>query len=147
MTQSAALQWEASMQRRALIMLLFLGKNEREEALQRKILKRTVRKATARKASPVYQRFRVNRKTIAAMTACRDEHPDQANDKELIAIPMITRAMNPKEEAISTEVTARSSLLARKMFSFSKAGPFSPPGKNLHRLRFFPCVPLPGRKH
>jgi hypothetical protein len=84
----------------------FLGKNEREEALQRKILKRTVRKATARKASPVYQRFRVNRKTIAAMTAAGMSIQTRRTTRSMMAIPMITRAMNPKKETISTEVTA-----------------------------------------
>ena len=85
--------------------------------------------------------------TIAAMTAAGMSIQTRRTTRSMMAIPMITRVMNPKEETISSEVTARSSLLARKMFAFLKAGPFSPPGKHLHRLRFFPCVPLPGRKH
>jgi hypothetical protein len=75
------------------------------KALHFRILKRTVRKAITRKATPVYQRLKVRKKTMAATIAAGINIQTSLTMRRMIAIPMMTRARKPKNETISTEIT------------------------------------------
>jgi hypothetical protein len=76
-----------------------------EPANHRKILKSTVRITIARKATPVYHRLNVRKKTMAAIIAAGMSIQIMRRINTMIAIPIITRAMNPSKEMMSTTVT------------------------------------------
>jgi hypothetical protein len=93
-------------------MLRFVEKKRELVGYLRRILKSTVRIAIIRNAIPVYQRLNVRKKTIIAMIAAGNRSHIALRTRRIIAIPMMTRAINPMRDMTSKSITWISILLS-----------------------------------